>query len=361
MKEARAKLKADKNAFNRMMAKIEIPALDNDPSSQVVAEFYNAFKTFQSDHAEKTVMNGFSMRIMRGDRLGILGHNGSGKTSFIKLLLGELKPDQGTVKLAKHIEVAYFDQKRSAVRNTDTLQEALCPNGGQYLDVMGKSRHVCGYLRDFMFEATDANRPVSTLSGGQKNRLMLARVLANPGSLLILDEPTNDLDMDTLDMLEEILMQYQGTLIVVSHDRDFLDQTVTKILAFEGEGKIEGHLGGYSDYLEFKKLREPVIQKQSASKSSQNGVAKPAEAKKSNQKLSFKLQYELDNLPARIAALEQEIQALEQLLHDPNLYARNPDQFNTASAKLTTAKTNLEAAELRWLELDEMQSNLEKA
>lgn len=362
MKEARAKLKADKQAFNRMMSKIDLPMLENDPSSQVVGEFYNVHKRFTSDAHEKVVLDGFSMRIMRGDRIGILGHNGSGKTSFIKMLLGELKPDQGTVKLAKHIELAYFDQQRRGLRNSDTLQQTLCPNGGQYLDVMGKARHVCGYLRDFMFEATDANRPVSSLSGGQKNRLILARVLAEPGSLLILDEPTNDLDMETLDMLEEILSQYKGTLLIVSHDRDFLDQTVTKILAFEGDGKVEGHLGGYSDYLEDKKARNPQPEKTKSgkgNKTSPSEVIQPvAEAPKQKQKLSFKLQFELDNLPAKIAGLEQEIIALEKLLSDPNLYSRNPEQFQSASAKLNQAKSDLETAEHRWLELDEMQNTV---
>lgn len=367
MKEARAQLKADKHAFNRMMARIDLPALvENDPSSQVVGEFYNVHKKFVSDAHEKVVLDGFAMRIMRGDRIGILGHNGSGKTSFIKMLLGELKPDQGTVKLAKHVNIAYFDQQRSALCNTDTLQETLCPNGGQYIEVMGKNRHVCGYLRDFMFEATDANRPVSSLSGGQKNRLVLARVLAEPGSLLILDEPTNDLDMDTLDMLEEILSQYKGTLLIVSHDRDFLDQTVTKILAFEGNGKVEGHLGGYSDYLEAKKARNPQPEKVKSGKGNKTSASAPevlpvAETPKQKQKLSFKLQFELDNLPAKIAGLEQEIVALEKLLSDPNLYSRNPEQFQSASAKLVQAKANLDTSEQRWLELDEMQNTVKES
>ena len=358
MKEARVKLKADKNAFNRMMAKIDLPMLENDPSSQVVGEFYNVYKKYSSDIEEKIVLDGFSMRIMRNDRIGILGHNGSGKTTFIKMLLGEVKPDQGKVKLGKHVDVTYFDQQRRGLRDTDTLQETLCDNGGQYIDVMGKQRHVCGYLRDFMFEASDANRPVSSLSGGQKNRLILARVLANPGSLLILDEPTNDLDMDTLDMLEEILSQYKGTLIVVSHDRDFLDQTVTKILAFEGNGKVEGHLGGYSDYLAEKKLRNPLSEKKSKGKGGANDSIEQSVAPKQKQKLSFKIQFEYDNLPAKIAGLEQEIIALEKLLADPNLYTRNPDQFQSASAKLVQAKAALEQGELRWLELDEMVNGL---
>jgi ATP-binding cassette subfamily F protein uup len=354
MKEARAKLKADQSAYRRMMAKIELPMLENDPSSHVIAEFYNTHKRYTSDTHDKLVMDGFSMRIMRGDRIGILGRNGSGKTSFLKLLLGEEKPDQGTVKLAKFVNISYFDQQRRDLRNTDTLQQTLCPNGGQYVDVMGKPRHVCGYLRDFMFDPTDVNRPISTLSGGQKNRLMLARILSNPGSLLILDEPTNDLDMDTLDMLEEILAQYKGTLLIVSHDRDFLDQTVTKILAFEGEGKIEGHLGGYSDYLETKNGVLYAAPEKQKSTSKKEAAPAPVEPVKKPQKLSFKLQYELDHLPAEIEKLGQEIAALESVLNDPDLYAKNPDHFNKASHRLTKAKEELETKEMRWLELDEM-------
>ena len=170
----------------------------------------------------------------------------------MKLLLKELEPDQGRVKVRKELEFSYFDQKRRDLNPADTLKLVLSPSGGDYIDVMGKQRHVCGYLKDFMFDPGRAHDKVSQLSGGQKNRLMLARILANPKSCLILDEPTNDLDADTLDMLEDILAQYQGTLIVVSHDRDFLDQTVTRILAFEGKGKIESIIGGYSDYLAFK-------------------------------------------------------------------------------------------------------------
>ncbi|MCA9439074.1 MAG: ATP-binding cassette domain-containing protein, partial [Candidatus Omnitrophica bacterium] len=168
-------------------------------------------------------------------------------------LLGELEPDEGSVKTRKELEFSYFDQKRSDLDPTDTLKKTLSPGGGDYINVMGKQRHVCGYLKDFMFDPARAQDKVSQLSGGQKNRLMLAKILADPKSCLILDEPTNDLDMETLDMLEEILSHYPGTLIVVSHDRDFLDQTVTKILAFEGDGKIEAVIGGYSDYLEMKK------------------------------------------------------------------------------------------------------------
>ena len=243
MKEERDRLKADKSAFFKMMAKIEMEGGGFEGSSKIVAEFIKVHKSFE----DKKILDGFSLRILRGDRIGILGKNGSGKSTFLKLLIGEMDPDAGKVKRNKEIEFSYFDQSRSTLNSQDSLWRTLIPSGGDYLTVMGKTRHVCGYLKDFLFDPATARHSVSTLSGGQKNRLLLAKVLADPKSFLILDEPTNDLDMDTLDVLEEILSAYQGTLIVVSHDRDFLDQTVSKILAFEGDGVIEGYIGGYSD------------------------------------------------------------------------------------------------------------------
>jgi ABC transport system ATP-binding/permease protein len=229
----------------------------------------------------------------------------------------------------------------------------LSPNGGEYIDVMGKVRHVCGYLKDFLFDPAMARQPVSTLSGGMKNRLMLARVLANPGSFLILDEPTNDLDMETLDMLEEILSQYKGTLIVVSHDRDFLDQTVTKILAFEGEGKIEGYIGGYTDYLEAKNAERKLLDP--AAKKLENTRGSPQRAEpKPQKKLSYKLQFELDRLPGMIEALKKEIQQLETELEDPTLYQRDAAYFHTLTQRLSTKREELDAAESRWIELADM-------
>ncbi|NDB70021.1 MAG: ABC transporter ATP-binding protein, partial [Methylocystaceae bacterium] len=304
MQAERERLKRDKSLFNKTMQKIELqPITDVEVSSKIVLEFYKVSKSFvdegfvcpplegeqmrtkleadvrivggkniadDSPHGspaahllplkggmkEKVILNNFNLRVLRGDRIGILGKNGSGKTSFLKLLLGELEPDSGKIKLAKNVEISYFDQKRRDLDDDNTLWSTLCPGGGDHVDVFGKPRHVCGYLKDFMFDPKDARNRVGTLSGGQKNRLMLAKVLANPGSLLILDEPTNDLDMDTLDMLEEVLSHYKGTLFVVSHDRDFLDQTVTKILAFEGDGNVDGYIGGYSDYLEAKGMAD---------------------------------------------------------------------------------------------------------
>ena len=353
VKEMRDQLKADESSYRRATQKIELQPLKNiDATSKVVAEFYKTHKAFEDAGKTITILDGFSYRIQRGDRIGILGKNGSGKTTFLKLLIDELQPDQGSVKRKKELEFSYFDQKRSDLNPEHTLKKVLSPGGGDYIDVMGKSRHVCGYLKDFMFDPSRAYDKVASLSGGQKNRLMLAKVLASPKSCLILDEPTNDLDMDTLDMLEEILSSYTGTLIVVSHDRDFLDQTVTRILAFEGDGKIESCIGGYSDYLEkktgVKQAPEKVVSKKS----------KPAEApqKKEQKKLTYKLEHELQKLPEKIQAVEDEIALCFEKLADPDLYQNDPEGFHDITKSLTEAQAKLERYETRWLELEEMKS-----
>ncbi len=256
VKEMRKRLEEDERSFRRATSRVVFkPLKEVDIHSKSIAEFYNVSKSFKNIKNEIKILDKFNIRIKKKDRIGILGKNGSGKTTFLKLILKEILPDKGSIKILKNMEFSYFDQKRSDLNPNDTLMEVMCPGGGDYVDVMGKQRHVYGYLKDFLFEPKKVIERVSQLSGGQKNRLMLAKILANPKSCLILDEPTNDLDMDTLDMLEEILLNYKGTLLVVSHDRDFLDQTVTKILAFEGNGIIEQNVGGYSDYLKAKNNR----------------------------------------------------------------------------------------------------------
>lgn len=348
MKEEREKLKADKSSFLRMMSKIEMEPSEVTGTSKIVAEFIKVDKNFE----DKTILDKFSFRILRGDRIGILGRNGSGKSTFLKLLIGELQPDAGKVKRNKEIEFSYFDQTRSTLDEQESLWTTLIPNGGDYIDVMGKPRHVCGYLKDFLFDPACARNPVKTLSGGQKNRLLLAKVLANPKSFLILDEPTNDLDMDTLDVLEEILSNYKGTLIIVSHDRDFLDQTVSKILAFEGDGDIQGYIGGYSDYLEARKAEQTP--KQDKIEKVENTGKISAPQKQASTKLSYKLQYELDNLPEKIESLEKEIEDLSRHLEDSELYTRDATLFHKYSERLSQAEHEKDAAELRWLELSEM-------
>ncbi|MCI5049926.1 MAG: ATP-binding cassette domain-containing protein, partial [Rickettsiales bacterium] len=356
MREARAKLKSDKSLFNQTMQQIELAPLEAAKTSRVVSEFIKVHKTLKDETRETPILKGFNLRMMRGDRIGVLGKNGSGKTSFIRMITGELEPDKGKVKVAKHLEFSYFDQNRESLKPKLSMRENLCPGGGDYVDVMGKPRHVCGYLKDFLFDPKAADDLVGTLSGGQKNRLMLAKVLANPGNFLILDEPTNDLDMDTLDMLEEILSRYDGTLIVVSHDRDFLDQTVTKILAFEGNGVVEGYIGGYSDYLAAKAGNEDLGD--NAETKSKSAKPKESGTPKARQTLSYKLQYELENLPTQIAKLEEEIVQHQTALADPDLYMKEPERFDKTSRELAQAERMLASAEERWLELEAMREEL---
>jgi len=365
MKIARDKLKADQSAYRKATAKIELkPMKDTEMSSKIVAEFYNVHKVFDTGEKTIPILEKFSLRIQRGDRIGILGKNGSGKTTFLKLLIGELTPDQGSVKRRKELEFSYFDQKRSDLNPADTLRRTLAPAGGDYIDVMGKQRHVCGYLKDFLFDPARVQDKVSQLSGGQKNRLMLAKILANPKTCLILDEPTNDLDMDTLDMLEEMLSAYVGTLIVVSHDRDFLDQTVTKILAFEGQGIVESHIGGYSDYLEFKRLEALEAAPEKASTKPEKRANKTASIPASvqqtparpAQKLTYKLEHELKQLPQKIAKLEEDIAAFNAALSDADFYSRDPDAFHETVRKLDESKLKVERYETRWLEIEEMKT-----
>ena len=359
VKQMREKLKADESLFRQATKKITFEQTkDIETNSKVIAEFFKVYKEFKEDNNTLNILNGFNLRIKRGDRIGIIGPNGTGKTTFLRLILNELNADKGSIKVNKNIEFSYFDQNRSDLKPRDTLKDVMVPNGGDYIEVRGKMRHVYGYLKDFMFDPSEILETVSTLSGGQKNRLKLAKVLANPKSCLILDEPTNDLDMETLDMLGEILMSYKGTLLLVSHDRDFLDQTVTKILSFEGNGVVEETIGGYSDYLAFKKSNKG----QSNIINNENNLNKKSKQKsenvevKNNRKLTYKLEFELKNLPAKIMNIENEINKYNHRLADPDFYINEPDLFNEVAKKLELAKKDLEYFETRWIELEEMKN-----
>jgi ATP-binding cassette subfamily F protein uup len=343
MKAERELLKKDKSLFEKNIQKMELEPMSPTLGSKVIAEFIKVSKKFTEGVRSKTILDQFNIRILKGDKIGVLGNNGSGKTSFLKMLIGDLQIDSGKIKLAKNIEISYFDQTRSNLKENDSLWKNLCPNG-DYINVMGKTRHVCGYLKDFLFDPKDATNDVNTLSGGQKNRLLLAKTLANPGNLLILDEPTNDLDMDTLDMLEDILANYKGTLFVVSHDRDFLDQTVNKILAFEGDGGVEVYIGGYSDYEKNRKTSDIKI----AKKQKEDRV-KIKEVKK----LTYKLQYELDGLPKKVENLNKELSEINKQFADPNFFSNSElrDVLLHKSSKLSQLVSDLED---RWLELESM-------
>jgi ATP-binding cassette subfamily F protein uup len=353
----REKIAADRASYQSITGSIKVDSLKPPPASKIVTEFKHVHKSFERNGETLPILQDFSIRVLKGERIGILGKNGSGKSTFLKLLVDELQPDNGRIFRSKTLEVSYFDQNRSQLNPKKTLWETLCPDGGSHVFLGSgeekRPRHVCGYLKDFLFDPKIARDRVGTLSGGQQNRLMLAKLLSNPGNLLILDEPTNDLDMDTLDMLQEMLAEYQGTLMLVSHDRDFLDRTVTSVLAFEGEGHIEQHMGGYSDYLAKTRADKGKSgagnkQKPSAEKNEKT------DKKKSSTPLSFKYKHELEQLPKRITALEKELSELKELLSDAELYTKNPDKFDKATERFGEAQAELDNAETRWLELEEM-------
>ena len=323
------------------------PASDN---SKFIAEFVKASVSYPN--SKNKILKDISVKITKGDRIGLLGKNGTGKSTFLKTLIGELKEISGSIKLKKNLEFSYFDQLRNDLNSNKSLKEILVPNGGDYLSVQGKERHVCSYLKDFQFDPKRVNDTILSLSGGQQNRLLLSKVLANPKTGLILDEPTNDLDLETMDLLTEMLSSYKGTLLIVSHDRDFLDQTVNKILSFDGDGKISMFLGGYSDYLNHQSDKL-LINKSSKKKDSSIKIKKI-------DKLSFKFKFELENIPQEIKILQEDISSLKNELKDTNLYISNTNRFEEVTEKLGTLEKDLENKENRWLELLEMEENINK-
>ena len=329
--------------------------LDSGPlSSRLVIECENLTKSY----GEQKIIDGFSTRILRGDRVGILGPNGAGKSTLLKILIGEEERDSGRLRRAKNLTMAFFDQTRAQLDPNDTLWQTLAPQGGDSINVRGTPRHVVAYLRDFLFDEKQARAPVGTLSGGERNRLLLAKILAQPSNLLVLDEPTNDLDADTLDVLIDMLDSYDGTVLLVSHDRDFLNRIVSSTIAVEGNGVVEEYPGGYSDYLSQRKRaareadREKDRKKQAAKAAPK--PAPPAVAKK----LSFKEQHELENLPDRIAALESAKEKLEVVLADPNLFAKDRNAYENAAKKLSEVETAIGDAEERWLVLEARREEL---
>ena len=324
---------------------VNLPGTTPAMSGRLVIEAEGITKSF----GERTVLQPFSTRILRGDRVGVLGPNGAGKTTLLRLLTGELAPDTGAVRLGTGLEIARFDQHRAQLDPDRTPWEILCPHGGDRVDVQGTSRHVVGYLRDFLFRDEQARQPVRALSGGERNRLLLARILARPANLLILDEPTNDLDIETLDLLEELLADHPGTLLLVSHDRDFVDRLVTSTIAFEAPGVAREYPGGYS---EWQRQRPPPPPPASP-------APRPVKAAPAPRPTAFptKLQRELDRLPERMAAVEADIARQEGVLGDPGLYARDPDAFQRAAGELDALRASLAALEERWLELEAMRES----
>jgi len=350
-KQLKAQLEKDESSYRFAIQSTKPivfkPSSDN---SRFVAEFFKV--TVKYPKSSNKILKDLSVKITKNDRIGLLGKNGTGKSTFLKTLIGELEASSGNIKLKKNLEFSYFDQLRNNLNSNKSLKEILVPNGGDYLSVQGKERHVCSYLKDFQFDPKRVNDTILSLSGGQQNRLLLSKVLSNPKTGLILDEPTNDLDLETMDLLTEMLANYKGTLLIVSHDRDFLDQTVNKIMYFEEGGKVSMFLGGYSDFLNHQSNQKQVNQeKKKILRSKKN---------KSNDKLSFKFKFELENIPNEIAEIEEEISLIKNELKDNNLYISNPNRFEEITNKLIILEQEYEKKEARWLELLEMEEVIKK-
>lgn len=314
-------------------------------------------KSIAKSYEGRTLFSGFSTRIARGDRVGIIGPNGAGKSTLLKILLGELAPDEGSVVHGTNLETIVIDQRRASLRDDMSVVDVLTGGGGEWVYVGDETRHVMTYLKEFLFDPSQARTPVSSLSGGERNRLLIAANFARKSNLMVLDEPTNDLDMETLDLLQEALADYRGTILLVSHDRDFLDRVVTSTIVLEGDGSIMEYAGGYSDYRAQTQGADKVEQPGERKARAKVVELKPAGAKKAS-KLSYKDQRELDLLPAEVETLSMQISELEARLSDPALYSKDPDAFSALSDELAQKREILDEKELRWLELEELKDSL---
>jgi ABC transport system ATP-binding/permease protein len=332
-------------------AKLAITSDDTKTKSVITAE--SVFKSFGEGDTHRTIIRDFSLRVRRGDRIGLVGGNGAGKTTLLKLLTGEIEPDSGTIVHAKTLDGIVIDQQRSLMTPDKRVRDVLC-EGGDWIDVRGVRKHVQGYLKEFLFDPSLADAKVGTLSGGERSRLLLAREFARESNLLVLDEPTNDLDLETLDLLQEVIADYEGTVLIVSHDRDFLDKTVTITLGMDGSGTVDIVAGGYEDW---EKQRKP---KQAAKAKQGTGPTASPPPPKANNKLSYKDQRDYELLPKRIEEIEAAIARDETALSDPNLYSSNHARFAALSDAIAKARSEKDAAEERWLELAEQVEALSK-
>ena len=334
-------------------------AAEANESGKLVIEAKAISKSFGA----LAVVNGFSTRIQRGDRVGFVGPNGAGKTTLLKMLTGQLSPDEGTVRLGANLEIATLDQRRE-LDPEETLAHYLTDGRGDSLVINGEQKHVVSYMKDFLFKPEQARTPVRELSGGERARLVLARILSRPANLLVLDEPTNDLDMETLDLLQELVAGYPGTVLLVSHDRDFLDRTVTSVIAPEGGGRWIEYAGGYSDMLAQRggrKLDERASRRQPDTRpaASEAAATRPAASREPARKLSYKQKFALETLPKRMDEAQARIGALEARMADPAFYTRDPTGFQKTAAALDTHRAELAALEEEWLELEMLREEIE--
>jgi ABC transport system ATP-binding/permease protein len=348
-------LRQRRREHRRVAGNIKMSVGDTDNSGTRVIEA----KGISKSYGENTVVRDVSIRIHRGDRVGIVGANGAGKTTLLNLLIGRLAPDEGTVTLGSNLIIATLDQGRASLNPEMSLRDVLTGGRGDSVSVAGQSRHVISYMKDFLFAAEQARTPVRVLSGGERGRLLLAKTLAMPSNLLVLDEPTNDLDLETLDLLQEMIADYPGTVLLISHDRDFLDRIVTSVVMAEGDGRFVEYAGGYTDMVT---QRGEGVQAKAAAKAERvktagaQSASTPAVEKR---RLSFKEKHALKDLPQQMARLQTEIATLQTALADEALYARDQKKFAKTAARLTAAQAELAAAEDRWIEVEMLREEIE--
>ncbi len=350
-------LREDRQNLRKVAGAVEMSATESRRSGKRVIEAKGITKAF----GDLSVVDDVSTRILRGDRVGIVGPNGAGKTTLLNMLTGEAAPDAGTVTLGANLDIVTIDQRRESLEPDTRLADALTGgssgSGGDSVTVGGQQKHVVGYMKDFLFGPEQARTHINALSGGERGRLMLARAFTRPSNMLVLDEPTNDLDLETLDLLQELLADYDGTVLLVSHDRDFLDRVVTSVIHAEGDGRWQEYAGGYTDMLAQRGEAPIKTEKAKAAKPK----AAPTSQAASKRKLSYKDQYALETLPAEMKKLQAEVEEHQAVLAEADLFARDPVQFQTAADDLAAAEADLAAAEDRWLELemlrDEMAGN----
>lgn len=345
-------LRQERREQIRQIGSVKLEVEEGELRSKMVIEAKHVCKAF----GDREIVKDFSTRIIKGNKIGIVGPNGAGKTTLIKLLTKRLEPDSGHVRIGKNLEEAYFDQNRLTLDPKKTLWKTLC-NEGDHIFVRGSYRHVVAYLKDFLFRPDQAQCPVSALSGGEKNRLMLAVALVQPSNFLVLDEPTNDLDMDTLDLLQEVLDEYEGTILLVSHDRDFIDRVVTSVIYMPGDGSVSEHAGSYSDLLEKLKSKIPA-KKENKKEALPKKEEKPKSETKKTGRLSYNQQRLLEILPGKISELEKQIGDTEAALSDSSLYTENPEKFDALTTQLEKLKAELEKSENQWLEIEMLRESI---
>lgn len=345
-------MRRERSQREERQANVRLAIEEGQKSGSMVVEFDQVGFSY-----EDKILNNFSSVVRRGDRVGVIGRNGSGKSTLLKLMLGKISPDSGSVKLGTNLEVAYFDQQRESLDSTKTVKESVA-DGNDYVQIGGERRHVVGYLGDFLFPPHYMNAKVSRLSGGEKNRLLLAKLFARPANLLVLDEPTNDLDIETLELLEELLTDFQGTVVLVSHDRAFLDGIVTSTMVFEEDQGLKEYVGGYSDWQK-QLLKEAKGKSELVNNASQKKPLQKTQSKKNPNRLGFNERRELEDMPERIEALESELQVLTSQMGSADFYSQEGEEIKLASQRLAELNEELEAAYLRWETLSRLEETTE--